>query len=326
MYIQYIYDRNILKSSLVYNICEILKSKGFNVIVDNKNNKVIAQDPEEKAKIKNEIVENRSDLYDAFINNKSFNNKFNKTIRQRLEILDIIKPNIKDEEGISEYKRLLLTYKSIILEENNFKTHLSIRALITNDKTTDTIMKDKFKNDLALTAYKGQYNMLRQYKYIMNKYLPEIPIYHFTYKHDDKYLNDSLTLDVEDLRYLKTVIVTTKKNINISTKKDLLKIYMNAFAKMIYGDGIIKVKETRQREGCKVKTYSTRDFNEELFKEHIDLHRINLLRTPEKLLYIDKVIVDKYYSDLMTICPRDSDMVASSREVLQIFRNKCGGF
>jgi hypothetical protein len=160
----------------------------------------------------------------------------------------------------------------------------------------------------------------------MNKYLPEIPIYHFTYKHDDKYLNDSLTLDAEDLRYLKTVIVTTKKNINISTKKDLLKIYMNAFAKMIYGDGIIKVKETRQREGCKVKTYSTRDFNEELFKEHIDLHRINLLRTPEKLLYIDKVIVDKYYSDLMTICPRNSDMVASSREVLQIFRNKCGGF
>lgn len=321
MYIQYIYDRNILKSSLVYNICEILKSKGFNVIGD-KNIKVITQEPKEKAEIKKEIVVNRSDLYDDFINNKSLNNKFNNTITQRLEVLGIIKPRKEDEERIIEYKSLLLTYKSIILEESNFKTHLGIRGLITDDKTTDTIMKDKFKNDLALTAYKGQYNMLRQYKYIMNKYLPEIPIYHFTYKHDDKYLNDSLTLDVEDLRYLKTVIVTTKKDINISTKKELLKIYMNAFAKMIFGSDIIKVKEGKKREGGKVKSCYTRDFNEKLFKEHIDLHRINLLRTPEKLLYIDEVIIDKYYSDLKAIYPRDSEGLGNSREVLQIFRNK----
>jgi len=81
---------------------------------------------------------------------------------------------------------------------------------------------------------------------------------------------------------------------------------MNAFAKMIFGDGIINTKETRQREGCKVKTYSTRDFNEELFKEHIELHRINLLALPERLIYIDRVIVDKYYSEIMKICPRDS--------------------
>jgi hypothetical protein len=49
-----------------------------------------------------------------------------------------------------------------------------------------------------------------EWKVEINKYLPEIPIYNFTYKHDDKYLNDSLTLEVEDIRYLKTVIVTTK--------------------------------------------------------------------------------------------------------------------
>jgi hypothetical protein len=305
MYIQYIYDRNILKSSFVYNICEILKSKGFNVI-RNTNVKVIAQDASDKEKINNKIVENRSDLYEAFINNTSLNNKFNKTIKQRLEILDIVKPKIKDGEGIKEYKRILTTYKSIILEENNFKTHLNIRALIMNDKTTEAIMKEKFKNDLALKAYKGRYNILRGYKHIMNKYLPEIPIYHFTYKHDDKYLKDAIKVDDDDLKYLKNLIHTTKKNITIKTKKDLLKIYMNAFAKMIFGDAIINTKETRQREGCKVKTYSTRDFNDKLFKEHIELHRINLLALPERLIYIDRVIVDKYYSEIMKICPRDS--------------------
>jgi hypothetical protein len=102
MYIQYIYDRNILKSSLVYNICEILKSKGFNVI-RNTNVKVIAQDSSDKERINNKIVESRSDLYEAFINNTSLNNKFNKTIKQRLELLDIVKPKIKDDEGIKEY-------------------------------------------------------------------------------------------------------------------------------------------------------------------------------------------------------------------------------
>lgn len=305
MYIQYIYDRNILKSSFVYNICEILKSKGFNVI-RNTNVKVIAQNASDKEKINNKIVENRSDLYEAFVNNTSLNNKFNKTIKQRLEILDIVKPKIKDDEGIKEYKRLLTTYKSIILEENNFKTHLNIRALIMNDKTTEAIMKEKFKNDLALKAYKGRYNILRGYKHIMNKYLPEIPIYHFTYKHDDKYLKDAIKVDDDDLKYLKNLIHTTKKNIIIKTKKDLLKIYINAFAKMIFGDGIIKAKKTKKREGDIVKSCYTRNFNDELFKEHIELHRINLLALPERLIYIDRVIVDKYYSEIMKICPRDS--------------------
>lgn len=305
MYIQYIYDQNILKSSFVYNLCEILKSKGFNVI-RNTNVKVITQDASKKDKINNKIVENRKDLYKTFINNTSLNNKFNKTIKQRLEILDIIKPMLKDEEGIREYKRLLTTYESIILEESNFKTHLNIRALIMNDKTTEAIMKDKFKNELALKACKGRYNILRGYKHIMNKYLPEIFLYRFTYKYDDKYLNDAIKVEDEDLKYLKNIIHTTKKNIAIKTKKDLLKIYMNSCAKMIFGDAIINTKKTKRREGNIVKSCYTRDFNDELFKEHIELYKINLLALPEKLLYIDKVIINKYYSSLMSICPRDS--------------------
>lgn len=175
-----------------------------------------------------------------------------------------------------------------------------------NDKTTEAIMKDRFKNELALKACKGRYNILRGYKHIMSKYLPEISLYRFTYKYDDKYLNDAIKVEDEDLKYLKNIIHTTKKNIAIKTKKDLLKIYMNACAKMIFGDAIIKAKEVKKREGNIVKTYSTRDFNDELFKEHIELHKINLLALPEKLLYIDKVIINKYYSDLMSICPRDS--------------------
>lgn len=305
MYIRYIYDQNILKSSLDYNICEILKSKGFNVIGNNKNIKVITQDTEEKAEIKDEIEENRNDLYEAFINNSSINKKFNNTITQRLEILDIIKPTNEDEEGIREYQNILLTYKTIILEDYDFRTHLNIRGLITDNKTIEAKMKEKFKNDLALKAFKGRDNMIKQYKHIMNKYLPEISLYRFTYKHDDKYLTDPIILDDDDLTFLKSVIPTTKKNINISTKYDLLKTYMNAYAKTIYGGYIITTKETKQRTGARVKTYTTRDFNNELFKQHIDLHKIYLSTSPDKLLFIDKVIINEYYNDIMQLYPKD---------------------
>jgi len=305
MYIRYIYDQNILKSSLDYNICEILKSKGFNVIGNNKNIKVIAQDTEEKAEIKDEIEENRNDLYDAFINNSSINKKFNNTITKRLEILDIIKPNNDDEEGIREYQSILTTYKPIILEDHNFKTHLNIRGLIADAKTIDAKMNEKFKNDLALKAFKGRDNMIKQYKHIMKTYLHEISLYRYTYKHDEKYLNDPIILDDDDLTFLKSVIPTTKKNINISTKYDLLKTYMNAYAKTIYGGDIIITKEANQRTGGKVKTYTTRDFNNDLFKQHIDLHKIYLSTTPDKLLNIDNVIINEYYSDLVGVCPID---------------------
>jgi hypothetical protein len=305
MYIRYIYDQNILKSSLDYNICEILKSKGFNVIGNNKNIKVITQDAEEKEEIKDEIEYIRNDLYEAFINNSSTNKKFNNTITQRLEILDIIKPTNEDDEGIREYQNILLTYKTIILEDYDFRTHLNIRALITDNKTIDAKMQEKFKNDLVLKAFKGRDNMIKQYKHIMNKYLPEISLYRFTYKHDDKYLTDPIILDDDDLTFLKSVIPTTKKNINISTKYDLLKTYMNAYAKTIYGGYIITTKETKQRTGARVKTYTTRDFNNELFKQHIDLHKIYLSTSPDKLLFIDKVIINEYYNDIMQLCPKD---------------------
>jgi hypothetical protein len=303
MYIQFKYDQNILKSSLDYNICEILKSKGFNVIGNNKNIKVIAQNTEEKAEISDEIDENRDDFYTAFINNSSTNKKFNNTITKRLEILDIITPTIEDDEGIIEYQNILLTNKNIIL--NDFDTHLKIRALISDDKTIDARMKDSFKNDIVLKAFKGRYNMIRQYKHIMKKYLPEISVYRFTYKHDDKYLTDPIILDDDDITFLKSVIPTTKKNINISTKSDLLKTYMNAYAKTIYGGDIITSKKTNQRTGAIMKTYHTRDFNNELFKQHIDLHKIYLSTSFDKLLCIDKVILNEYYNDILQLYPKD---------------------
>ena len=305
MYIRYIYDQNILKSSFDYNICEILKSKGFNVIGNNKNIKVITQDALEKEEIKDEIEYIRNDLYEAFINNSSTNKKFNNTITQRLEILDIIKPTNEDDEGIREYQNILLTYKTIILEDYDFRTHLNIRALITDNKTIDAKMQEKFKNDLVLKAFKGRDNMIKQYKHIMNKYLPEISLYRFTYKHDDKYLTDPIILDDDDLTFLKSVIPTTKKNINISTKYDLLKTYMNAYAKTIYGGYIITSKKTNQRTGAIMKTHHTREFNNELFKQHIDLHKIYLSTSPDKLLFIDKVIINEYYNDIMQLCPKD---------------------
>jgi hypothetical protein len=305
MYIRYIYDQNILSSSLDYNICEILKSKGFNVIGNNKNIKVITQDAEEKEEIKDEIEYIRNDLYEAFINNSSTNKKFNNTITQRLEILDIIKPTNEDDEGIREYQNILLTYKTIILEDYDFRTHLNIRALITDNKTIDAKMQEKFKNDLVLKAFKGRDNMIKQYKHIMNKYLPDIPLYRFTYKYDDKYLTDPIILDDDDLTFLKSVIPTTKKNINISTKYDLLKTYMNAYAKTIYGGYIITSKKTNQRTGAIMKTHHTREFNNELFKQHIDLHKIYLSTSPDKLLFIDKVIINEYYNDIMQLCPKD---------------------
>jgi len=308
MYIRYIYDQNILKSSLDYNICEILKSKGFNVIGNNKNIKVITQDALEKEEIKDEIEYIRNDLYEAFINNSSTNKKFNNTITQRLEILDIIKPTNEDDEGIREYQNILLTYKTIILEDYDFRNHLNIWALITDNKTIDAKMQEKFKNDLVLKAFKGRDNMIKQYKHIMNKYLPDIPLYRFTYKYDDKYLTDPIILDDDDLTFLKSVIPTTKKNINISTKYDLLKTYMNAYAKTIYGGYIITSKKTNQRTGTtgeKMKTHYTRDFKDELFKQHIDLHKIYLSANPDRLLSVDKVIINEYYNDIMQLCPKD---------------------
>jgi hypothetical protein len=80
---------------------------------------------------------------------------------------------------------------------------------------------------------------------------------------------------------------------------------MNAYAKTIYGGDIITSKKTNQRIGATMKTHHTRDFNNELFKQHIDLHKIYLSTTPEKLLYIDNVIINEYYSDLVGTCPRD---------------------
>jgi hypothetical protein len=139
----------------------------------------------------------------------------------------------------------------------------------------------------------------------MKTYLPEISPYRFAYKHDDKYLTDTITLDDDDLTFLKSVIPTTKKDITISTKYDLLKIYMNAYAKTIYGGSIITSRKTNQRIGTIMKTTHIREFNDDIFKQHIDLHKIYLSTTPEKLIYIDKVILNKYYSDLVNICPRD---------------------
>ena len=285
MYYELEYQNDIMKSSYEYNLYNILSKKGFNIIDDNDIN--VRLDKNVNTQIIVKIKENDENQYDKYINNElETDDKYKVGLDKVLEILGI------DDTDIDT----LLDYNDIISNQKAFNTHLKIRCLLYDDETLKKKLNETVNTDFFIKLVKNNVLVVFNYKRIMRKYLPNIDLYKYEYDYDDEYLDENVNIEIEDFKYIKSVIRTTK-NVNLPTHKRALVDLMTLYATHIFSKDMIKsVKKNKKIEG-KTKTYYSREFNQDLFQKHLSLFKIFLLKN-NNIKNICRVIKQRYYKDI----------------------------
>ena len=274
------YQNDIMKSSYEYNLYEILEKKGFVITKNNKKNVTLKDD--EKQALKEELQEDKDDLFDKYINQElPKTNKYNVALDKVLDLFSLPKDNVDE----------LIKYKHIINDEKEIKHHLNITLALRNkDEIIDKIRKN-INNDFYEQYYKSAAPCIIKYNEMMIKYLPEIDRFAYSYNHDDTYLDDEIDIDNNDYLYIRSII-RSKKHKPV-TKRGLVEL-MNLYVKYLFGGDII----TREKQYHKSQTKYSYSFNKERFKTHIELYRYTLNKHPMYLKSISEDIRALYYNDI----------------------------
>lgn len=305
MYYELEYQNDIMKSSYEYNLCTILTKKGFVVIDDTNIN--IGLNKEINTIITEKIADNEATLYDSFVDDKlDDDDKYKNCLDKRLEILCISKDDDKT----------LLKYNDIIGDDNVFNTHLKIRCLLNDDEMLKKKFNEYVKTENIIKLSKNDIFIIINYKRIMRSYLPEIDLYNYEYKHDDKYLDDDVNINLDDFKCIKNVIRTTKK-IDIPTNKNALVDLMNLYATHIFSKDLIKSVRVDKKIKGKSVSYYSRAFNKDLFINHISLYKICLERS--NICNICNVIKHKYYKDLYNDTPIGANEIDEVNKIISFY-------
>ena len=284
MYYELEYQNDIMKSSYEYNLYNILIAKGF-IILDNTNIN-IGFNKDLNKEIVEKIKDDDITLYDKYINNELENdNKYKLSIDKELEILGIKQSDMD----------ILLKYSDIIPIQSAFDTHLKIRCLLYDDDTLTNRLRDNEKTDYFIKFVRSNIMLIISYKRIMRKYLPNIDIYKFEYEYDDAFLDEPIDMEIEDFKYIKSIIRTTKYTTLPTNKKALVDL-MTLYATIIFSKDMIKSKKVNKRINDKITSFYSRKFNEELFNKHLSLFKIFLDKT-NTINNICKVINKRYYNN-----------------------------
>lgn len=285
MYYELEYQTDILTSSYEYNLYTILSKKGFIMVDEIHKNKNLQKDLQEIINDNLQLYENN--MYDKFLNNElDIDDKYKVCLDKEIEILGIEKTDINN----------LIEFKDFIQDQHKFQVHLNIRYLLYNDEYLQNKHKEEFSTDYFIIQHKHIISIIKNYKNIMRKYLPEINLYNYEYNYDDEFLDNSISMSLEDFTYIKSVIRTTK-NINLPTIKRQLVELMNLYTTSIFGKDIIKSKKINKKINKKTVSYYSREFKQDVFIQHMNLYKILLSRRKHNINHIDKTIVEKYFTE-----------------------------
>jgi hypothetical protein len=229
-----------MKSSYEYNLYEILEKKGFVITKNNKKNVTLKDD--EKQALKEELQEDKDDLFDKYINQElPKTNKYNVALDKVLDLFSLPKDNVDE----------LIKYKHIINDEKEIKHHLNITLALRNKVEIIDKIRTNINNDFYEQYYKSAAPCIIKYNDMMIKYLPEINRFAYSYKHDDTYLDDEIDMNDDDYLYIR-YIVRSKKHKPV-TKRGLVEL-MNLFVKYLFGGDIIHASKKSIKINSKVIT------------------------------------------------------------------------
>lgn len=281
-------QNDILKSSYYYNLFEILKNKGFKV--ERNILKSLSLEKAEHKRIKNEIKENKELILNKYINDELDQDDKLKCLFDRIiKNLDI--PENKKED--------LKKYNKILCDDKAINNHLNIRLLLTKPEILRLMNKEQLETDYIEILYKDKKPLVLILNDIFNEYLKNnISIFKYEYNHDEKYLND--TININDYYYNYIISVIRTKKPRPQTKGELLGL-LNILLKSLFGRDIIKTKEIKITDETNKKRIAKTNyyFNDDLFKEHLELFRISLDNNNKyKYIYILDNIKNTYYNNI----------------------------
>ena len=151
----------------------------------------------------------------------------------------------------------------------------------------------------------------------MRKYLPNIDLYKYEYDYDDEYLDEPILIDLEDFKYIKSVIRTTK-DVNLPTHKRALVDLMTLYATHIFSKDMIKSLKVQKKINGKNVTSFSRKFNDELFNKHVSLFKIYLEKS-NNVNNICRVIQNRYYND---IADDTTDYIKDTNDIIQYYNRE----
>lgn len=278
------YNNDILKSSYYFNLFEILKNKGFEV--ERNLYKSLTLEKGDLKKLKEEMKENGEELVKKYINN-DLEEEYRTKIRldRLMKDLDITKKADLDK------------YINILRDDKAINKHINIRLLTIKTDLLKLLNKEDFNNDYLEVLYKDKKPLTLILREIFNEYLKDdISIFKYEYSHDAPFLSDEIDVKDYHYHYIKSVIRTKEQKPR--TKGDLLGL-LNNVIKSLFGRDIINTKAKQINiENKRIKKYNY-SFNDELFKQHLDLYKLSL-NNNNKYKYINIIddIKDKYFNDV----------------------------
>lgn len=299
-----LFHNNIMSSNILYYIEEILKSYGFifhNRYLTDKNEgceKIENQPSTEETEENQSIIYDDKEKYEMFYNDIENNiqieeNKYNKQLMNRFKYINLKLPTTETEK--ETFLNILKEYNDILSNPHTFNNHMSFIHYIKSIETLKAEFIENTDKDFKEHNMKSKISKLLNIKHIMNKYLPEIDIYNFSYNEIDEKYNEIINITNAEYEYIKS-FVRTKKDAP-KNKRELLSVMVKCY-KDILGDMIFKPLERKKKHiNNKYINYNIITFNDEYFKNHLELFKYSLIYSKSTKDYKKKY--DKSICDIL---------------------------
>jgi len=304
LYSMSLFHNNIMSSNILYYIEEILKSYGF--IFHNRYS-ISENAPDEKTNnqpITEEETEPQSIIYDDDEKYKIFCNdvkngveiketKYNKQLMNRFKYINLKMPTSETEK--ETFLNILDKHNEILSNTHIFNNHMSFIHYIKSVETLKSEFIENMNKDFKEHNMKSKISKLLNIKNIMNKYLPDINVYNFSYNEIDEKYNEIINITNAEYEYIKS-FVRTKKDAP-KNKKELLSVMIKCY-KDIFGEKIFKPFQRKQKYiNNKYINYNIITFNDEYFKSHLELFKYSLIYSKSTKDY--KTKYDKSICDIL---------------------------
>ena len=265
LYREYEYQKRILLSNCEYNLCELLKNKGF-VIVNpdliDKNIQLILTS-KDREDLKHRILKSNALLFENYINNTltDKDTKYKDTIDKRLEYFKIPtptnillnKPDPDDVEDVRKYNLSCDNHK-IILEEHEyifndttaFNSYYAVSLLLDPSKNAiDNAIKKGLKDDYIENLHDSASLKVKGYLAIIDKYLKnDINPLNVYFNNRDRIYDEKIDISNEHFSFIKNHIRTKEEK--PKTKIQLLQL-LKYVIRDIFGNDILTKTRTSSK-------------------------------------------------------------------------------
>jgi hypothetical protein len=263
LYREYEYQKRILLSNCEYNLCELLKNKGFIIVnpdLIDKNIQLILTS-EDRKDLKHRILKSNALLFENYINNTltDKDTKYKDTIDKRLEYFkiptrkDILlnKPDAEDVDDVIKYnlscdnhKKILEEHEYIFNDTTAFNSYYAVSLLLDPSKNAiDNAIKKGLKDDYLENLHDSASVKVKGYLAIIDKYLKnDINPLNVCFNNRDN--DEKIDISNEHFSFIKNHIRTKEEK--PKTKIQLLQL-LKYVIRDIFGNDILTKTRTSSK-------------------------------------------------------------------------------